>query len=635
MFLLNLSLAQFLALFASVSALMVALYLLDRSRRRQKVATLRFWVAAEQPAIVKRRKRIQQPLSLLLQILSVGLLLLAIAQLRIGAKSSVPRDHVLILDASAWMGARSERSERGERRTLMDDARERALRYIRSVPANDRVMLVRADGLTTPATPFEPNREVLEQAIQRTRPGATALNLEQAFAFASRVLSQAGRRAGEVVYCGPGRVSGSEAQPQETPRNLRILPVADRVENSGFRKIGLRRSASDPDVWEIYISVRNYGAAAHTVRVALAFGQSPAGSRTVNIPPGGEREVVLQHRTRAAGLLEARLLPGDAFPDDDRAVLELPAQRTVNVTVYSEEPDLLRPVLSANPRVNAQYRRASEYRPNDAGLVILDRMRVFRRPAGDSIWIDPPGDGSPVPIRSRVEKPQFARWASEHALGVGLATRDLRLDSVSVFEAAPTDIRVADVEGGPVIVARPGKPKTVVLGFHPSLTSMRYELATPLLFANMLEWIAPEVFRRSEFHASSAGTVNVALAAEADPASARVLRDDGTPLPFTVHGRSVQFFAGTPCNARVLAGDREFVYALTLPQLWDVRWQPPANAKNGIPRVTAGISHYTELWQALALLGGLGLLAEWILFGRIKRGLERIQTPPRAMRKAS
>ena len=161
MFLLNLSLAQFLALFASVSALMVALYLLDRSRRRQKVATLRFWVAAEQPAIVKRRKRIQQPLSLLLQILSVGLLLLAIAQLRIGAKSSVPRDHVLILDASAWMGARSERSERGERRTLMDDARERALRYIRSVPAKDRVMLVRADGLTTPATPFEPNREVL------------------------------------------------------------------------------------------------------------------------------------------------------------------------------------------------------------------------------------------------------------------------------------------------------------------------------------------------------------------------------------------------------------------------------------------------------------------------------------------
>ena len=63
---------------------MVALYLLDRSRRRQMVATLRFWVAAEQPTVVTRRKRIQQPLSLMLQLISIALLLLAIAQLRLG-----------------------------------------------------------------------------------------------------------------------------------------------------------------------------------------------------------------------------------------------------------------------------------------------------------------------------------------------------------------------------------------------------------------------------------------------------------------------------------------------------------------------------------------------------------------------
>jgi len=40
------------------------------------------------------------------------------------------------------------------------------------------------------------------------------------------------------------------------------------------------------------------------------------------------------------------------------------------------------------------------------------------------------------------------------------------------------------VEAGPVIVARPGKPKIVVIGFHPARSAMRYELATPLLFAN-------------------------------------------------------------------------------------------------------------------------------------------------------
>ncbi len=49
MHLLNLTLGQFVVLFGSVSALMLALYLLDRSRRRQVVSTLRFWISAEQP----------------------------------------------------------------------------------------------------------------------------------------------------------------------------------------------------------------------------------------------------------------------------------------------------------------------------------------------------------------------------------------------------------------------------------------------------------------------------------------------------------------------------------------------------------------------------------------------------------
>src|SRR5207302_7048752 len=161
MFFLNLTFAQFATLLGSVSAVVVALYLLDRSRRKQTVATLRFWVAAEQPTVVARRKRIQQPLSLLLQLISICLLLLAIAQLRLGSQGATPFDHVLILETSAWMGARSATRPQ----TLMDEVRARARAYLRSLPAGDRVMLVRADALATPATVFESNRKKVEDAI--------------------------------------------------------------------------------------------------------------------------------------------------------------------------------------------------------------------------------------------------------------------------------------------------------------------------------------------------------------------------------------------------------------------------------------------------------------------------------------
>ncbi|HUD99057.1 MAG TPA: VWA domain-containing protein [Bryobacteraceae bacterium] len=636
MHLLNLTLPQLLALFGSVSAVMLALYLLDRSRRRQVVSTLRFWQSADQPTVVARRRRIQQPLSLLLQLASIALLLLAIAQLRLGAPATAPRDHVLILDTSAWMAARTSN------RTLMSLARDRARAYVRAVPARDRIMLVRADALTTPATAFEPDRKKLAQAIAESQPGATALNLDQALAFARQIQNQSGRRAGEVVFVGTDKLA--EREPGKLGlRNLRFLSVPDAVENCGLRRIGARRSTSDSDVWEIYASLRNYGAASRTVTLALTFGPSaggpgtlPAGSQRITLAPGASRETSFQFRSRAAGFLQVQLLPHDAFPADDLAVIQLPAQPALRVTVYSAEPELLRPVLAASPQVIATFRAPSEYTAQtSAQLVILDRFHPPTPPPSDAIWIDPPSGGSPIPMRARVSDAPLTGWLADHLLGAGLRVKDLRLESASVFEAAPDDLKIAEVAEGPVIVARPGKPKTVVLGFHPALSAIRYELATPLLYANLLRWMAPEIFRRWELTAGSVGTVKVSLDSDVPPSGVRVLGDDGSPVPFTLHGGSLEFFSGTPGAVRVLAGDREYVYSLTLPQLWESRWDVPPETHHGIPRFAAPLAESTDLWQWLALAGGALLLAEWILYGRLRRRAARVTRRPAAMRKAS
>src|ERR1035438_4078214 len=255
MYFLNLTLFQFAALFGSISAVSVALYLLDRARRKQVVSTLRFWVAAEQPAVAARRHRVQQPWSLILQLVSMALLLLSIAQLRFGAPLQAGHDHVIVLDTSAWMAARSGN------RTLMDLARQSARQYLRALPAGDRVMLVRADALATPATAFDPDRRVSAAAILSSEPGSTALNLDQALAFARHVQSQTGRRAGEIAYIGPGLPAVHHPVPAAAapPRNLRLLLVPDAIENCGLRKIGTRRSATDPNTWDIYVSAHNYG----------------------------------------------------------------------------------------------------------------------------------------------------------------------------------------------------------------------------------------------------------------------------------------------------------------------------------------------------------------------------------------
>src|SRR3954447_21059739 len=237
-----LSLPEFLMMFGAVTGLVVTLYLLSRARRKQVVSTLRFWVHASQPVPSSRRRWIQQPWSLLLQLLSLALLLLALCQLKIGNRETAQRDHVLLLDSSSWMGAQTANGQG----VLLDEAKRKARSFVQALPASDRVMVVRVEGLPSPATGMEKDRDKIERAINETRPGASALNLDQALLFADQIRKLHNSKYGEIVYAGGVRVSES-GKPVNPPRNFRVLDVKGPSDNFGLVSIGARRSDSDPE----------------------------------------------------------------------------------------------------------------------------------------------------------------------------------------------------------------------------------------------------------------------------------------------------------------------------------------------------------------------------------------------------
>jgi hypothetical protein len=630
---LNLTLGQFAALFGVVGAFSVALYLLDRTRRRQIVSTLRFWVEPGKAAPVTRRNRIQQPLSLLLQLLGMLLLLLAIAEFQFGGSRSARRDHVLVLDTSAWMGASLPRNAtNGANAILMDVARANALGWLRAVPSADRVLLVRADALATPATAWEIDRRNVARAILESQPGATALNLSQSLQFASQLQHGSGSLAGEIAYVGPGRISTREANNMSLPKipAFRVLAVDDNIENSGLRSVGARRSGTDTGTWDILVRARNYGKTPKLVNVTLNFGNIPQGSRPIDLPPGGEKEVAFEVHTRAAGILEARLYPKDAFPADNYAALELPELRSLHVIVYSDQPEALRPALASDSRVAAEFRKTAQYSPesDNGSLVILHHFRPAARPLGNVLWIDPPPDQPPVAIQARVEHPEGLTWTPDQPLTAGLRARDVQIDSTSVFSPSPKDIRLAEVNKGPIMVASvsdDGKSRSVVMGFDPFAGAMRYELTTPLLLANVLRWVAPDVFRDVDVGTQSAGAV--AMPFVSDKGEVRVLTDSGANLPFNVRDKAVEFFEGEPARVRVIAGNSERVYSLTLPEMWDVKWTPPANIRHGIPAWNDSLRRNHDWWPYLAALGALVLIGEWVVYGRYSPVRLRVVKP--------
>ena len=627
---LNLTLGQFLTLFAAAGGIAFILYLLDRSRRKLIVPTLRFWTAAEQPTTVVRRKTVSQPWSLVLQLLGILLLLLSIAQLRFGVFAGKPRDHILLLDTSAWMNAAAPNTGKQSRRTLMDLARRQAAQYVRSLPGSDRVMLVRTDALATPVTPFIADKLNLVRAIADSKPGSTALDLGQALSFAVRTQQLSSNRAGEIVYAGPSRIAETDQALPAVP-NLRILAIPDNVANNGIRRVGLRRSPDDNNVWDVYVSCRNYGTQLRIGTLAIGFGGAPAGAQQVTLAPNADHEAAFKLRTHVAGLLEVRLFPADDFPDDNRAVLEIPAFGGLGVTIYSDAPDQIRPLFATNSRINPVFKPTAQYQENAGGLVVLDRFRPATLPKGDSLWLDPPPQQSPIPVRERIDHPGPIAWSTDQPMTAGLRTKDARPDATTVFEAAAADQKIAEIDKGPVIVARTtGTRKMVVVGFHPSGAGLRYELATPLLIGNILRWLAPDSFRNVDLSASSAGTVNASLPPDTPPDAIRVVRQDGTPLPFSVTGQSLHFFSGAPGIVRVLAGSHESVYSLSLPGMWTKKWEAPANARRGMPAFRETLANPRDLWQLLALLGAAAFVLEWLLFGRMNRVLHRPAGPAAA-----
>lgn len=617
----NLSLPEFLTILGSLSGLMVALYLLDRVRKRHTVATLRFFAATEKPPVLQHRRKLQQPWSLLLQLVSLLLLLLAIAQLRLGSPARYSRDHVLILDTSAWMAAQSGPGSNNVR--LIDRARRAADSYVNALPAADRVMLVRANVLATPALLFESDRKKIHLAIDQSQPSAAPLNLQQALDFAAQAQKVQAQRPGEIVFIGAGRVSTDDSARLSAPANFRYIAVDGPTEHVGLRKVSVRRAMDDPDAWEVFVAAKNYGAEARSVPLTVAFGGSPVNTHRFELKPGSEENTTFRFATRARGWLEARLATQDSFRQDSHAVLELPARGALPVTVYSSQPELLRPIFTAIPGIEASFLPVSSYKPDarggpDSGIVLLDHFAPPSPPAGQSIWLEPPPDRSPIPVQSTQQHVKLKQWQADHPLGAGLRVHDIDLASAEIFAPAAGDVVVARADPGPVIVARPGDRKMVVLGFHPVRSAMKYQLATPLLFANIIRWMAPDAFRSWELTAGTVGTVDVDLDSEIDPATVRVQTEDGQALPFTLQGKTLRFFTGAPGVVRVLTGDRELVYSLTLPQPGDTIWKPSAVKLGLPPRAPLGPSS-RDLWQWLAIAGAAGLLADWILYGRMSR----------------
>ena len=621
MFFLNLSLGEFLTLLGALSGLITALYFFDRARRRKTVSSLRFWVPEGASEAQQSRRRVREPWSLILQLASLLLLLLALAQLQWGTRSRRGQDHVLLMDTSSW--ARSHAASQ----TVLDQEKQTARAYLTRLAPGDRVMLVAADSLATPLTPFTSDRAQLLTAIAGLRAGYSALNLDQVLRFGRQALTFG--QTGDSVYVGPHLV-GSHITSSGFP-GLRVLSVPVDRENCGIRQLTVRQPVNSLDTWEASIKLKNYGSHAQNVRLDTGYKGTAFSPRFLALPPGSEESVEYTFITKSAGDLIVSISPGGSLAEDDRVRIRLPQIGAIKVAVYTARRRLLQPLLEANRELTASFFLPAQYRPKpDAELVVLDSFNPASPPLVPSLWIHPPADGSPLAVKTTISNAVIHNVSSMPEMRFG--SSQLRLPSAEVFQKFEDDQSVAGLAEGPVIVLRPDRrdnPRLAVVGFDPLAGELRYEVATPLLFANLLRWLSPDTFRNQDFTAEHVGTAEVKLDAGETSDRLRVTDDRGFAVPFTLRDNTLRLFVSRPTAVRIASPQHHRVLSLVLPEVAERAWKAPASVPQALPPALPFTPPAADLWQWFAVLGGAGLLSEWMLFGRQRARLKR--KPSRAV----
>jgi hypothetical protein len=615
MFFLNLTAGEFFVLLGTLAGLITTLYLLDRMKRRKIVSTLRFWRPAVTADEQQSRKRMREPWSFVLQLLSMLLLLLAIAQLQWGVRQRRSRNHILLLDTSAWTG------ERAGQGTVLDREKDIARQYLAGLGTADRVMVVRADNLAIPVVPFTSDHGRLEQAVNESASGFSALNLEQALSFASQAQAGSGG-PGEIVYIGPG-LAGNMPKASDKIPNLRVIGVDASRSNCGVRRIGARPTEGESGSWDATVTLKNYGAAARRVRLRVQFAGTAFAPRSLDLPAHQEKTVEYAFETNAAGVLAAEIEPHDDLPQDDRAEIWLHKNRALRLAVYTRRPDILRPLLEANRRLSITIASPSEYNPKpQADVMLLDEMSAPLPPQIPCLWIAPPEAASPLKVRALINKASIKTWDSTSVLGAALYAKETQLPVAEVFDTVPGDLVAGTIKEGAVVVARPeskGHAKLAIIGFDPLSTELRFQVTTPLLAGGLIRWLSPQAFRPADVTADRVGAVTVSLDPGERIDSIHVRDAAGSPIPFTARDHTLQLFTARPGIVKITSEDHNRILSLTLPEIADAKWAPPAEAAEGLPPAMGFLPSAVDLWKWLAILGAAGLALEWMLYGRRRR----------------
>lgn len=618
----GLPLGTLLGIFGAGAALIVVFYVLKLRRRAVPVPFSRIWdnVLRDKQA-TELFSKLRRLLSLLLQLALLAAMVLALGDPKPREDLREGRHLVLLIDASASMKAVDVKP------TRLAAAKAEAEKIVRGLGASDRAIVVQMGSVPLPRSSMSGDRAELLQAVQQVTASDTRADLEAALLFGRDSLR--GLPHGELVVIGDGAYAEGAQQAERVAlegAEPRFVPIGKSRKNLSISEFSVRRYPLDKARYEVMLEIANLNDEPADVELELSGDGVVIDVTRLKLGPGERLPRYYQDLAGASRTLTARIkaAPGaDELPADDVAYALLPERRRARILLVSRGNTYLEATLLLDEYLDVQQIAPGAPPPEGKfDVAIFDNVApALNERIGAALYLNPPGDTSPVPLGAPLEDFGFDTWERKSPVLRFMSMGDVQVAQGHAFKPAAGDKVLGASEHGPILVsgARQGH-RFVALGFDPRDSDLVLRIAWPLFVLNTINaFIEEDTGYVSSYRTGEVWRVPV----PGSLGSVSLLEPGGAKHAVPVSdGRAV--FRGERSGFYKLSGGADDAplgeFAANLSDLDESRIAPQKELRLGGKQASAvSVAHVSlksDLWIYLLTAVILVSLIEWVTYHR-------------------
>jgi Ca-activated chloride channel family protein len=438
-----------------------------------------------------RIQSLMHNLPLLLQILTVILASLALAQPVWTRPTGIKGNVVLVLDSSASMQTRTTKGIR------FDQGKTEALRVIGELSEESRMLIIEAGSRPEIKSPFSKDKKRLREVIERIQPSDVSGDLTSALYLAFSFVEPG--TEDQVYLITDGAVKGLDRL-LEKHRKLHLFIISEGENNVGIINFQCRPDPEIQDVYQALLEVKNFNLHPVVCPIQMTIGQETVFKKTVGLRSLEKKRFLIPLLRPGNGIAKASLDIRDDFPLDNQAFNVLRASGELWILMVTRGNYFLQTLLQAYPHFKVDTQKeinpsSWEEQVRNYDLVILDGISPPATERGNFLMINAFSPSIPITRTGVRESPVIVDWDRSHPVMQDLDLGTLQIRSATLVKPEKGIKPLLEARNQGLIYAYEKEGlRAILINFDLKQSDLPFRVAFPVLMTNCFKWLQPHQF---------------------------------------------------------------------------------------------------------------------------------------------